>query len=726
MKVRSNVYKWISALALAAVFVLAQGRATAQVAYTAIPDADPRSGRMVNLVNGLQSLGEAGTWFGIRLSEDQPNFELGIFDGDTSFGFRTGGLWDWFPSSTPATYTLYHRGTGVIVQRWSSTVMPDNDWFTWSGPLPAGDYVLDVAWSAPVSGDLMNCFKVRSTGGLFLLAESRYGFVGFGSSKPTVYDPVAGGPTTYDGTWSFLFFVPQPATGVRVWDGDFDRADDENSPGDPRDDGLESSALRFPPNIYYTVTDPAGRVWENSNPSGNMEWESFTLTPPVGEEALPVGLYRWDIKGADGRNTLFVKPEFDMFTPALGSLGDRVWYDANGNGLQDAGEPGVAGVTVELYRYVYGAGAQLVATTTTVANGLYGFKDLEPGQYYVKFYPPATYAFTVRDAEGNTLDALDSDADLTGATPLYLVVGGLANTTVDAGLVETPQQLASLGDRVWCDANGNGVQDAGEPGVSGVMVDLLDAAGNVLKSVVTDANGLYLFADLAPGTFQVRFFAPAGYAFTTPLQGGSGDFDSNADPATGLTGAITLSGATDLSWDAGLVVAGNYRTQTQGGWGSKPSGNNPGAFLAANFSRVYPSGVTIGGRYTIKLRSAKAVEDFLPQGGTAAALKKNYVIDPANGLAAPKKTEAGVLAGQVLALQLSVDFSRAGLTRPGLELLKVQRGPLAGVTVAQVLAWGNAALGGDSVPVSISVLNEVLTNCNEAFDDGTTNTGYLK
>ncbi|HVL68897.1 MAG TPA: Ig-like domain-containing protein [Vicinamibacterales bacterium] len=164
-----------------------------------------------------------------------------------------------------------------------------------------------------------------------------------------------------------------------------------------------------------------------------------------------------------------------------------------------------------------------------------------------------------------------------------------------------------------------------------------------------------------------------------------------------------------------------FRSQTQGGWGSKPSGNNPGALLAANFGAVYGVvGVQIGGAKTLRFTSASSVSDFLPQGGTAAALKASAVN--------PTKSDAGVFAGQVLALQLSVDFSRAGVTAAGLANLKVKTGKLAGYTVGQVLALANAALGGDALPTGITIndLNSTVDAINNNFVDGTMNAGYLQ
>ena len=66
-------------------------------------------------------------------------------------------------------------------------------------------------------------------------------------------------------------------------------------------------------------------------------------------------------------------------------------------------------------------------------------------------------------------DALDSDADPgTGRTGNYTLVNGEFNESVDVG----GYQPASIGDYVWLDTNGNGIQDGGEMGKAGVSVEL--------------------------------------------------------------------------------------------------------------------------------------------------------------------------------------------------------------------------------------------------------------
>jgi SdrD B-like protein/DUF3048 family protein len=106
-------------------------------------------------------------------------------------------------------------------------------------------------------------------------------------------------------------------------------------------------------------------------------------------------------------------------------LGSRVWFDANGNGLQDQNERGVQGVCIGLYD----AGGHPLEQTTTDTNGYYGF-NVPPGRYFIDFVKPAGFDFTkLRAGEA----ALDSDAD--PASGLAEVDVQSDDLSLDAGLV---------------------------------------------------------------------------------------------------------------------------------------------------------------------------------------------------------------------------------------------------------------------------------------------------
>lgn len=117
-------------------------------------------------------------------------------------------------------------------------------------------------------------------------------------------------------------------------------------------------------------------------------------------------------------------------------------------------------------------------------------------------------------------------------------------------------QTATLGDRVWLDADANGLQDAGEPGLAGLTVELQDAERRLVQSALTDSLGHYGFSELEPGDFILRVLAPEGYTPTLAGQGDDPALDSDLDPASGFTPTFALeAGQTDLTRDLGLRYA---------------------------------------------------------------------------------------------------------------------------------------------------------------------------
>ncbi|MVM37019.1 T9SS type A sorting domain-containing protein [Spirosoma sp. HMF3257] len=117
-----------------------------------------------------------------------------------------------------------------------------------------------------------------------------------------------------------------------------------------------------------------------------------------------------------------------------------------------------------------------------------------------------------------------------------------------------------MGDFVWNDANANGQQDANELGVPNVTVQLINATtGAVVSTTTTDASGKYILPNIDPGTYIIKYTAPGGYTFTTPLTGPTGT-DSNVTSSTGNVGSTApfsiTAGQQELTVDAGLKPVG--------------------------------------------------------------------------------------------------------------------------------------------------------------------------
>ncbi len=132
--------------------------------------------------------------------------------------------------------------------------------------------------------------------------------------------------------------------------------------------------------------------------------------------------------------------------------------------------------------------------------------------------------------------------------------GGYDTAAVAVTVSQVGPLTATVGDFVFEDLNGDGIQDQGEPGVEGVSVQLLGVDGQVVMETTSDSSGLYLFEQVMPGDYKVRFAAPQGYRFTLQNQGSDDSRDSDADPADGTTGVLTLvRGDSNVTVDAGLA-----------------------------------------------------------------------------------------------------------------------------------------------------------------------------
>ncbi|MCE1189345.1 MAG: choice-of-anchor A family protein [Ignavibacteria bacterium] len=292
-----------------------------------------------------------------------------------------------------------------------------------------------------------------------------------------------------------------------------------------------------PGSYYVQFTKPAGMTI-TAKQVGSDNTKDSDADPSTGKTAC--------VTLAAGDNNTTV--DCGMYATRA-TIGDRVWNDLNKNGIQDANEPGLSGVTVKLYD----CNNNLKATAVTDTAGLYSFPDIAPGDYQLVFTLPANYLFTAKNQ--GTDATKDSDVDpATGKTTCVTLAPGKIDLTWDAGMY---LNKASIGDKVWKDVNENGIQDSGEPGISGVTVKLYDCATNTLQATVTtDANGLYTFSNITPGSYYVAFTLPAGYVFTAKAQGNDVTKDSDVDPATGKTTCLTVAGGDNLTTiDAGLVVS---------------------------------------------------------------------------------------------------------------------------------------------------------------------------
>jgi protocatechuate 3,4-dioxygenase beta subunit len=240
-------------------------------------------------------------------------------------------------------------------------------------------------------------------------------------------------------------------------------------------------------------------------------------------------------------------------TPITGLIGDRVWLDIDSDGVQDPDEPGLEGIRVELYD----GSNNLIGVTTTDENGNYYFGGLPAGTYTVVVTPPA--------GMGQTYDADDGTGPFNTQNQSTVTIGlGGINLDQDFGYVAPATPLGVIGDKVWYDADGDGVgpyghgaapgTDNGENGIAGVLVNLYDDGldgipGNgddvLIATTTTDAAGNYLFTGLPVDgdgeTYRVEI-AASNFIAGGPLAGLSQTYDADGT-GTANQSTVTISTA---------------------------------------------------------------------------------------------------------------------------------------------------------------------------------------
>ena len=254
----------------------------------------------------------------------------------------------------------------------------------------------------------------------------------------------------------------------------------------------------------------------------------------------------------------------------LAGLGDYVWYDNNGDGVQDAGEPPIPGVRVFADLNSDGVYQTTEPAATTDANGLYGIGGLIPGTYSV---------------------VVDASTLPTGVTPTYDLDGIGTPNQASAAIADLNQFVSTvdfgymppvdIGDRVWFDANRDGIQNLNETdNFIGIPVTLLDTNGTIVAETATDGNGLYLFEDMPARAYVLRFNLASistNENLSASKAGGDDEIDSDAIIGNvgdyAWTAAITPSaGQTTLAVDLGITTRGPTRAELAAIWGEWTEG----------------------------------------------------------------------------------------------------------------------------------------------------------
>jgi hypothetical protein len=306
-----------------------------------------------------------------------------------------------------------------------------------------------------------------------------------------------------DGNSNGIFAQRYDSSGVRQ-SGEFQvntfTVGDQNSPSVSLDDAGDFVIAWNNP---QGGNPPADVYAQRYNAAGLAEGSEFRVnTFATGDQSQPAvvmfatgdfGIAWTSFSQGGGRSGIFAQ-RFEQFSNRA-SAGNFVWNDVDGNGIQDPGEPGIDGVTINLLNSFN----SFVDTTTTTGGGRYRFDNLAVGRdYRIQVLLPQGQMFAHQDQGGD--DALDSDVDpTTGISSSFSVSINQPDLTRDAGLVSP----ASINGTLFNDLNNNDVLEAGEPGRVGWVVAVdLNSNGVVDPGEPISTTG-FSFTGLFPGVVNL-------------------------------------------------------------------------------------------------------------------------------------------------------------------------------------------------------------------------------
>ncbi len=267
--------------------------------------------------------------------------------------------------------------------------------------------------------------------------------------------------------------------------------------------------------------------------------------------------------------------DIEIIVEIGGSIGDFVFNDLDGDGIQDGGEPGIANVMVILYDI----SDNVVAVTETNAVGFYEFTEIEEGDYYIIFnINDDDLAPTISDVGSDALDSDITGANGPGSTSVFTLLSGQNDDTRDAGFF----QCLDIIGVTYYDINEDDIRQPTENGINGLVANLYRRINGIW--ILWDSetthhdydtpsdDGIWDFC-VPPGTYYMEIvMPPIGLVRVRPFVGGP-DYDSDINGANGpnTTPSFTLvPGGSKTNLGAGyypMATAGNkvwYDENTNG------------------------------------------------------------------------------------------------------------------------------------------------------------------
>ncbi len=368
--------------------------------------------------------------------------------------------------------------------------------------------------------------------GVYTIIEQQPAGVFEGSAKPGTAGGTAAGPSRIAGVnlssgevavdYDFCERPAAEINGSVFNDQDDDCIFDANEPGI---DGVRIELYDGEGKLVSsTRTDSAGRYRFTYLPAGQ-----YTI-----REVQPSGWIHGNQMAGDGGGNDSLADvisgisvgwgqrltQYNFCEVAPASISGVVFVDANEDCLQDPGEVGLSGVTVELRD---GAGVR-IASTVTDSAGRYLFDGLAAGQYQIfEVQPQGLF-------DGGEIAGTGAGRVLGNDLLAVQLLSG--QTLVDFNFCEL--MGASIAGQVWHESEPNQKFDPGDVPVPGVLVELIDDSGQTVRRETTNARGHYLFDSIAPGVYSVREIHPTGLFQGGQLVGTAGGRVASDDLLAGI------------------------------------------------------------------------------------------------------------------------------------------------------------------------------------------------
>jgi uncharacterized repeat protein (TIGR01451 family) len=300
---------------------------------------------------------------------------------------------------------------------------------------------------------------------------------------------------------------------------------DQNNDGNRSDGiGIQSQSIRI------TGTDDLGNAVDETVTTDANGFYQFTGLRPSNATGYTITQVNQPAGRLDGIDTVGTQGGTlgnDQFTEVVitsdtagsennfaelrpNSLEGFVYNDRDDDGVKDAGEEGIALVSMRLTG-TDDRGNDIDVTVQTDSNGRYEFTNLRPSNvtgYTITQSQPATWN-DGKHADGSLSNGDDSTDN---------VISGIDVVENDLGTeYNFGERGATIAGTVYMDDNRDGTQQAGETtGIETIRIELYDSTGtNLLEFTTTDANGNYTFENLAADDYVVRQVQPRYYTSTS-------------------------------------------------------------------------------------------------------------------------------------------------------------------------------------------------------------------